>query len=137
MIELSLVRANGTPVLAGQVQVVMVPDLVPVTGLFVNHGHHFIQLAGAAELEPGDLMGSASASLLRVPAHTLDDQPRVPESPLEVPGPLPDWERQATDPLAGSRSSTTCDRRWIFRDQRKRLKSRRHGHSLLLPFFSV
>lgn len=72
--------ANGTPGLAGQCLVEMVPDLAPV-----------IPFAGAEELKLDDLMMSALAPPMHPPASMQHDCPNVPQSPLEVPGPLSDW----------------------------------------------
>lgn len=41
MVEVYLVRANGTPALAGQYLADMVPDLTPPTKLFVSVGCQF------------------------------------------------------------------------------------------------
>ena len=78
MVEVNLVRANGCPALTGQYLVDMFPD-VSTEELFVEHrremfvseGRQLIPLSGAAELSPGDLLGSASAPLMRVPVHHL------------------------------------------------------------------
>lgn len=74
-IEFNLVQVNGTLALVGQHPVEMVPDLAPVSELFVSHEIQVIPFSGAAEVEPGDLMGSASTPFVRVSIMTPHDRP--------------------------------------------------------------
>lgn len=79
----------------------MVPGLALGKELSVSNGRQFIPFAGIAELESGDLMGSASAPVSRVLVTTLHDHHAAPESPLEVPGPLLDGDFPADVDLGG------------------------------------
>ena len=87
-VEVNLVRANGLPALTGDYLVDLLPDVAPEElfvdpdrQLFVSHGRQFLPLSGAAELEPGQLLGTASAPLMRVPVNFLQRLPDADASP--------------------------------------------------------
>ena len=63
-------------------------DLLQNEVLFVSNGRQFIPLAGAAELEPGDIMGYASAPLLHVPVDAIRDLEPPAEEHVATPGPI-------------------------------------------------
>ena len=89
MIEVNLVRSNGTPALTGQYLVDMLPDVSSNEEIFVSDGRQFVPLAGAAELEPGDLLGTAAAPLMRVPVEHLEQQfSDEADTSCSVPGPI-------------------------------------------------
>ena len=73
LILVKLVRLDGSPTLTGHYNV----DLFPVhddsdpSERFVSSGRQSIHLAGYQELEPGDVLGTASSPLLRVPLEAL------------------------------------------------------------------
>lgn len=54
-----------------------------------------------AELEPSDLMGSASAPLVRVPVDTLENYHLTPQQQFEVPGLLADGQSTPDGELPG------------------------------------
>ena len=71
LIPVNLVRLDGSPALTGHYMV----DLFPVhdsdpSERFVSSGRQLIPL-GYQELEPGDVLGTASSPLLRVPLEAL------------------------------------------------------------------
>jgi len=94
MVEVNLVRADGTPALTGQYLVDINQDISPDDDLlvnevmFVSNGRQFIPLAGALDLEPGDILGYASAPLLRVPVNSIRDLEPPAEDCTTTPGPL-------------------------------------------------
>lgn len=67
MAKVNLVIANCTKALLDLNLIEMIPDLRPVTELLDSDGRQFMQLVGAAELDPGSLMvGSPYYALLCV-----------------------------------------------------------------------
>ena len=72
LLEVNLVHSNGSPALTGHYLVDMPPQagILSMQEHFVASGRQVLRLRGAADLEPGDLVGVAHAPLLRVP---LDD----------------------------------------------------------------
>ena len=66
LLEVNLVRSNGSPALRGHYLV----DMLPQPGIrsmqehFVASGRQLLPLLGVADLEPGDLVGVAHAPLL-------------------------------------------------------------------------
>ena len=73
LIPVNLVRLDGSPALTGHYMV----DLLPVhdhsnpSERFVSSGRQSILLTGYQELEPGDVLGTASSPLLCVPLEAL------------------------------------------------------------------
>ena len=67
MLEVNLVRCSGAPALTGHYMVDTLPHdgLFTTSELFVADGRQMVPLAGTADLEPEDLLGTASTSLLR------------------------------------------------------------------------
>ena len=73
LIPVNLVRLDGSPALTGHYMVGLLPvhaDSVP-SERFVASGRQLIPLTGYQDLEPGDVLGTASSPLLRVPLKTL------------------------------------------------------------------
>ena len=73
MLEVNLVRCSGAPALTGHYMVDTLPHdgLFTISELFVADGRQMVPLAGTADLEPGDLLGTASTPLLRVPVDAV------------------------------------------------------------------
>ena len=73
LIEVNLVRSSGLPALIGEYLVSFRPEVGALSSpdAFVSNGLQRIPLAGCAELEPGAILGTAAAPLLRVPVETL------------------------------------------------------------------
>ena len=73
LIPVNIVRLDRSPALTGHYMV----DLVPVhddsnsSERFVSSGRQLIPLTGCQDLEPGDVLGTASSPLLRVPLEAL------------------------------------------------------------------
>ena len=79
LIPVNLVRLGGSPALTGHYMVDLLPahDDSNPSERFVSAGRQLIPLTGYQDLEPGDVLGTASSPLLRVPweALTLHDVP--------------------------------------------------------------
>ena len=96
LIPVNLVRLDGSPALTGHYMV----DILPVNAdskpleRFVSSGQQLIPLTGYQDLEPGDVLGTASSPLLRVPLEILSfhdalaDVSALAESPTS-PQPVP------------------------------------------------
>ena len=69
----NLTRLNGSPVLTGHymVDIITTHDGQYPSEYFVASGRQTIPLTGYRDLEPGDILGTASALLLRVPLEAL------------------------------------------------------------------
>ena len=89
LIPVNLVRLDGSPALTGHYMVDMLPvhDDSDPSERFVSSGRQSIPLTGCQELEPGDVLGTASSPLLRVPleALTLHDAPTDVSTVAESP----------------------------------------------------
>ena len=98
LIPVNLVRLDGSPALTGHYMV----DILPVNAdsnpleRFVSSGRQLIPLTGYQDLEPGDVLGTASSPLLRVPLQVLSLHDALadvsalaepPTSPQPVPPP--------------------------------------------------
>ena len=73
LIPVNLVRLDGSPALTGHYMVDFLPDYadsVP-SERFVSSGRQLIPLTGCQDLEPDEVLGTASSPLLRVPLKTL------------------------------------------------------------------
>ena len=73
LIPVHLVRLDGSPALTGHYMVDFLPDYadsVP-SERFVSSGRQLIPLTGCQDLEPDEVLGTASSPLLRVPLKTL------------------------------------------------------------------
>ena len=73
LIPVNLVRLDGPPALTGHYMVDLLPahaDSVP-SERFVSSGRQLIPLTGYQDIEPNDVLGTASSPLLRVPLTTL------------------------------------------------------------------
>ena len=73
LIPVNLVRLDGSPALTGHYMVDLLPvndDSYPLER-FVSSGRQLIPLTGYQDLEPGDILGTASSSLLRVSLEAL------------------------------------------------------------------
>ena len=66
LLEVNLVRSNGSPALTGHSLVDMLPQpsILSMQEHFVASGRQVLPLTGVADLEPGDLVGVAHAPLL-------------------------------------------------------------------------
>ena len=97
-IPVNLVRLDGSPALTGHYMV----DILPVNAdsnpleRFVSSGRQLMPLTGYQDLEPGDVLGTASSPLLRVPLEVLSLHDALadvsalaepPTSPQPVPSP--------------------------------------------------
>ena len=73
LLEVNLVRSNGSPALTGHhlVGILPQPDIPSRKKRFVASGRQVLVLTGVADLEPVDLVGVADARLLRVPLGAL------------------------------------------------------------------
>ena len=73
LIPVNLVRLDGSPALTGHYMVDLPPahDSSDPSERFVSSGRQLIPLTGYQDLEPGDVLGTASSPLLRVPLETL------------------------------------------------------------------
>ena len=89
LIPVNLVRLNGSPALTGHYMVDLPPahDDSDPSERFVSSGRQLIPLTGYQDLEPGDVLGTASSPLLRVPleAPTLHDVPADVSALAESP----------------------------------------------------
>ena len=116
LVQVSLVRISGSPALAGcyLVDKLRGPDNFSVDEHLVENGFQQIPLAGTAELEPGDLLGTSCCPLLRVPVasvlhqddsastwhlDTPDEPYMVVPSPVAPPRPVSLPRRPARIPL--------------------------------------
>ena len=73
LLEVNLVRSNGSPSLTGHYLVHMLPQpgILSFQEHFVASGRQVLPLTGVANLEPGDLVGVAHAPLLSIPLGAL------------------------------------------------------------------
>ena len=73
LLEVNLVRSNGSPALTGHYLVDMLPQssFLSTQTHFVASGRQLLPLTGVADLKPGDLVGVAHAPLLSVPLGAL------------------------------------------------------------------
>ena len=71
LLEVNLVRSNGSPALTGHYLVDMLPQpsFLSTQEHFVASGRQLLPITGVADLEPGDLVGVAHAPLL-MPCNT-------------------------------------------------------------------
>ena len=67
LIPVHLIRADGSPALTGHYMV----NMITTHEYFVGSGRQTIPLTGYRDLEPGDILGTASAPLLRVPLEAV------------------------------------------------------------------
>ena len=100
LIPVNLVRLDGSPALTGHYMVDLLPandDSCPLER-FVSSGRQLIPLTGYKDLEPGDILGTASSPLLRVSLEALSlydaladvsalAESPTPPSPQPVPSP--------------------------------------------------
>ena len=70
---MNLIGLDGSPALTGHYMVDLLPvhDDSNLPERFVSSGRQLIPLAGYQDLEPGDVLGTASSPLLRVPLEAL------------------------------------------------------------------
>ena len=73
LVPVHLIRLDGSPALTGHYMVNMITthDYEDPSEHFVGSGRQTIPLTGYRDLEPGDISGTASAPLLRVPLEAL------------------------------------------------------------------
>ena len=73
LIAVNLVRLDGSPALTGHCMVGLLPahDNSDPSERFVSSGRQLIPLTGHQDLEPGDILGTASSHLLGVPLEAL------------------------------------------------------------------
>ena len=73
LLEVNLVRSNGSSALTGHYRVHMLPQpgILSMQEHFLARGRQVLPLTGVADLEPGDLIRVAHAPLLSVPLGAL------------------------------------------------------------------
>ena len=73
LVPVHLIRLDGSPALTGHymVNIITTHDHQDPSEHFVGSGRQTIPLTGYRDLEPGDILGTASGPLLRVPLETL------------------------------------------------------------------
>ena len=70
LLPVNLARSNGRPALTGHYLVEMLPpqpDVLLAEERFAASGRQILPISGATDLEPGDLLGVAHATLMRAP----------------------------------------------------------------------
>ena len=84
LLEVNLVRSNGSPAPTGHYLVDMLPPpgILSMQEHFVASGWKVLPLTGVADLEPGDQVGVAHAPLLSVPLGALCHATEVSEPPV-------------------------------------------------------
>ena len=106
LIPVNLVRLDGSPALTGRYMVDFLPDYadsVP-SERFVSSGRQLIPLTGCQDLEPDEVLGTASSPLLRVPLKTLTpsahpgDLSALAESSTSLPAVEPPPPPNTSDP---------------------------------------
>ena len=77
LVDVNLVRYSGLPALVGEYLISFLPRVGQLSSpdAFVSDGLQRIPLSGCADLQPGALIGVASAPLLRVPFHAMSPAP--------------------------------------------------------------
>ena len=90
LIPVNLVRRDGSPALTGHymVDLPLAPNSSDPSERFVSSGRQFIPLTGYQDLEPGEVLGTASPPLFRVPLSALTLQnarPTSQPSPSRLP----------------------------------------------------
>ena len=100
LVNVNLVRSSKMPALVGDYHATFCADhgKLSSTDAFVSNGRQQIPLAGDANLELGDLLGFASAPLLRVPFDALDAFPSPSPSPSPPSAPAPTVLSPSTAP---------------------------------------
>ena len=88
LLEVNLVRSNGSPALTGHYLVDMMPQpgILSMQEHFLASGWQVLPLTGVSDLEPGELVGVAHAALLSVPIDALRAYPRCGAPPWPVCG---------------------------------------------------
>ena len=73
LVPVHLIRLDGSPALTGHymVDIITTHDGQDPSEHFVGSGRQTIPLTGYRDLEPGDILGTATAPLLRVPLEAL------------------------------------------------------------------
>ena len=101
LIPVNLVRLDGSPALTGHYMVDLLPahDDSNPSERFVSSGRQFIPLTGYQYLEPGDVLGTASSPLLRVPLKAL--------TPHNVPADVSAIAESPTTPASQTAPSLT------------------------------
>ena len=97
LVPVNLTRHNESPALTGHymVDIITTHDGQDPSEHFVVSGRQTIPLTGYSDLEPGDILGTASAPLLRVPLEALaqHDEPHdvtaFAESPVSNVAQIP------------------------------------------------
>ena len=91
LIPVNLLRLDGSPALTGHyvVDLLSAHDDSTPPGRFVSSGQQLLPLTGHQDLEPGDVLGTASSPLLRVPLEALTphDVPTDVSALAESPNP--------------------------------------------------
>ena len=106
LIPVNLVRLDGSPALTGHYMVDLPPvhDSSDPSERFVSSGRQLIPLTGYPDLEPGDVLGTASSPLLRAPleALTLHNVPTDVSALAESPSTM------STTGLWNSKPDASC-----------------------------
>ena len=100
-IPVNLVRLDGSPTLTGHYMVNLLPahDDSNPSERFVSSGRQLIPLTGYQDLEPGDVLGTASSPLLRIPLEAL--------TPHNVPSDVSALAQSPTTPASRTAPSLT------------------------------
>ena len=101
LVPVNLVRLNGSPALTGHYMVDLIPadDDSNPSERFVSSDRQLIPLTGYQDLEPGDVLGTASSPLLRVPLEVL--------TPHNVPADVSALAESPTTPASQTAPSLT------------------------------
>ena len=105
LIPVNLVRLDGSPALTGHYMVDLLPandDSYPLKR-FVSSGRQLIPLTGYQDLEPGDILGTASLPLLRVSLEALSLHDVLADVSCLAESPTPPSPQPVPPP------NTTCD----------------------------
>ena len=103
LVPVNPVRLDGSPALTGHYMVDLLPaddDSNPSERVFFS-GRQLIPLTGYQDLEPGDVLGTASTPLLRVPLETL--------TPHSVPADVSALAESPTTPASQTAPSLTTE----------------------------
>ena len=100
LIPVNLVRLDGSPALTGHYMVDLLPvndDSYPLER-FVSSGRQLIPLTGYQDLEPGDILGTASSPLLRVSLEALFLHDALADVSALAESPTPSFSQPVSPP---------------------------------------
>ena len=130
LIPVNLVRLDGSPALTGHYTVDLLPahDGSNPSERFVSSGRQLIPLTGHQDLEPGDVLGTASSPLLRVPLEALTHH--------NVPGDVSALAESPTSPTAALDSPDVPPPELLHRLDHNQRESFFASGTLCLPIFA-